>query len=94
MDTPNGLMVPVLREAGRKGVYDLAREMAELGARARGGALKSDELQGGTFTISSLGGIGGTAFTPIINAPRGRDPRRVPGTGRCRSGTAPGSHRA
>ena len=69
VDTPNGLMVPVLRDADRKGVYDLAREMAELGARARDGGLKSDELQGGTFTISSLGGIGGTAFTPIINAP-------------------------
>ena len=69
VDTPNGLMVPVLRDADRKGVYELAREMAELGSRAREGALKSDELQGGTFTISSLGGIGGTAFTPIINAP-------------------------
>ena len=69
VDTPNGLMVPVLRDADRKGVYDLAREMAELGARARDGALKSGELQGGTFTISSLGGIGGTSFTPIINAP-------------------------
>ena len=69
VDTPNGLMVPVLRDADRKSVYDLAREMAELGVRARDGALKSDELQGGTFTISSLGGIGGTAFTPIINAP-------------------------
>ena len=69
VDTPNGLMVPVLRDADRKGVYDLAREMAELGVRARKGALKSDELRGGTFTISSLGGIGGTAFTPIINAP-------------------------
>ena len=69
VDTPNGLMVPVLRDADRKGVYDLAREMAGLGVRAREGALKSDELQGGTFTISSLGGIGGTAFTPIINAP-------------------------
>ena len=69
VDTPNGLMVPVLRDADRKGVYDLAREMAGLGARAREGALKSDEMQGGTFTISSLGGIGGTAFTPIINAP-------------------------
>ena len=69
VDTPNGLMVPVLRDIDRKSVYDLAREMAELGARARDGALKSDELQGGTFTISSLGGIGGTAFTPIINAP-------------------------
>ena len=69
VDTPNGLMVPVLRDADRKGVYDLAREMAELGARAREGALKSDEMKGGTFTISSLGGIGGTAFTPIVNAP-------------------------
>ena len=69
VDTPNGLMVPVLRDADRKGVYDLAREMTELGERARGGELKSGELQGGTFTISSLGGIGGTAFTPIINAP-------------------------
>ena len=69
VDTPNGLMVPVLRDADRKGMYDLAREMAELGVRARDGTLKSDELQGGTFTISSLGGIGGTAFTPIINAP-------------------------
>ena len=69
VDTPNGLMVPVLRDADRKGVYDLAREMAELGARARDGALKPGELQGGTFTISSLGGIGGTAFTPIVNAP-------------------------
>ena len=69
VDTPNGLMVPVLRDADRKSVYDLAREMAELGKRARDGALKSNELQGGTFTISSLGGIGGTAFTPIINAP-------------------------
>ena len=69
VDTPGGLMVPVLRDADRKSVYDLAREMAELGARARDGALKPGELQGGTFTISSLGGIGGTAFTPIINAP-------------------------
>ena len=69
VDTPGGLMVPVLRDADRKGVYDLAREMADLGARARDGALKSGDLQGGTFTISSLGGIGGTAFTPIINAP-------------------------
>ena len=69
VDTPNGLVVPVLRDADRKGVYDLAREMAELGARAREGALKSDEMKGGTFTISSLGGIGGTAFTPIVNAP-------------------------
>ena len=69
VDTPNGLVVPVLRDADRKGVYAIAREMADLGARARDGALKLDEMRGGTFTISSLGGIGGTAFTPIINAP-------------------------
>ena len=69
VDTPNGLMVPVLRDADRMGVYDIAHEMAGLGARAREGALKSDEMKGGTFSISSLGGIGGTAFTPIINAP-------------------------
>ena len=69
VDTPNGLMVPVLRDADRKGVYDLAREMAELGSRAREGGLKPDEMRGGTFSISSLGGIGGTAFTPIVNAP-------------------------
>ena len=69
VDTPNGLVVPVLRDADRKGVYAIARDMADLGARARDGALKLDEMRGGTFTISSLGGIGGTAFTPIINAP-------------------------
>ena len=69
VDTPNGLVVPVLRDADRKGVYAIAREMADLGARACDGALKLDEMRGGTFTISSLGGIGGTAFTPIINAP-------------------------
>ena len=69
VDTPNGLMVPVIRDVDRKGVYDIAREMADLGARAREGTLKSDEMKGGTFSISSLGGIGGTAFTPIVNAP-------------------------
>jgi len=68
-DTPNGLVVPVLRDADRKGVMDIAREMGELAALARDGKLKPEQMQGGCFTISSLGGIGGTAFTPIINAP-------------------------
>ena len=68
-DTPNGLVVPVLRDADKKGVMEIAREMGELAAAARDGKLKPDQMQGGSFTISSLGGIGGTAFTPIINAP-------------------------
>ena len=68
-DTPNGLVVPVLRDADQKGVMQIAREMGELAAAARDGKLKPDQMQGGCFTISSLGGIGGTAFTPIINAP-------------------------
>jgi pyruvate dehydrogenase E2 component (dihydrolipoamide acetyltransferase) len=68
-DTPNGLVVPVIRDANKKNVFELAEELAELSGRAREGKLKADEMQGGTFTVSSLGGIGGTAFTPIINAP-------------------------
>ena len=68
-DTPNGLVVPVLRDADQKGVMQIAQEMGELAALARDGKLKPDQMQGGCFTISSLGGIGGTAFTPIINAP-------------------------
>jgi len=68
-DTPNGLVVPVLRDADKKGVLEIAREMGELAALAREGKLKPEQMQGGCFTISSLGGIGGTAFTPIINAP-------------------------
>jgi pyruvate dehydrogenase E2 component (dihydrolipoamide acetyltransferase) len=68
-DTPNGLVVPVVRDADRKGVLEIARETAELAARAREGKLKGEEMQGGCFSISSLGGIGGTFFTPIINAP-------------------------
>ena len=68
-DTPNGLVVPVLRDADQKGVAQIAREMGELAALARDGKLKPEQMQGGCFTISSLGGIGGTAFTPIINAP-------------------------
>ncbi|KQV78896.1 dihydrolipoyllysine-residue acetyltransferase [Rhizobacter sp. Root1221] len=68
-DTPNGLMVPVIRDVDRKTVPDIAREMGELAKLARDGKLKPDQMQGGTFTISSLGGIGGIYFTPIINAP-------------------------
>jgi pyruvate dehydrogenase E2 component (dihydrolipoamide acetyltransferase) len=69
MDTPNGLVVPVLRDVDKKGIFDLALEMAEISGRAREGKLKPSEMQGGCMSISSLGGIGGTAFTPIVNAP-------------------------
>ena len=69
VDTPDGLVVPVIRDADRKGVYELARELAEVSKLARERKLKPGDMQGGTFSISSLGGIGGTAFTPIINAP-------------------------
>ena len=68
-DTPNGLVVPVIRNADRKGVLQIAKEMGELSAKAREGKLGPADMQGGCFSISSLGGIGGTAFTPIINAP-------------------------
>ena len=68
-DTPNGLLVPVIRDADRKDIYEIARALGELSAKARSGKLAGAEMQGGSFTISSLGGIGGTAFTPIINAP-------------------------
>jgi len=68
-DTPNGLVVPVVRDADRKDVFELARDLADLSEKARAGKLTAAEMQGGVFTISSLGGIGGTAFTPIINAP-------------------------
>lgn len=68
-DTPNGLVVPVIRDADRKDVYELARELATLSEKARAGKLSAAEMQGASFTISSLGGIGGTSFTPIINAP-------------------------
>src|SRR5437870_3806369 len=69
VDTPGGLVVPVVRDADRKGVFDLAHELADTSKLARDGKLKPGDMQGGTFSISSLGGIGGTAFTPIINAP-------------------------
>jgi len=68
-DTPQGLVVPVIRDADKKGTIDIAKEMGDLAKLAREGKLKPDQMQGGTFTISSLGGIGGTYFTPIINAP-------------------------
>jgi pyruvate dehydrogenase E2 component (dihydrolipoamide acetyltransferase) len=68
-DTPQGLVVPVIRNADKKGVIDIAKEMVDLSKLARDGKLKPDQMQGGSFTISSLGGIGGTYFTPIINAP-------------------------
>ncbi len=68
-DTPNGLVVPVVKDADKKGVAQIAQEMGELSAQARDGKLKPADMQGASFTISSLGGIGGTAFTPIINAP-------------------------
>jgi pyruvate dehydrogenase E2 component (dihydrolipoamide acetyltransferase) len=68
-DTPNGLVVPVIKNADQKGLSQIAKEMGELSAQAREGKLKPADMQGATFTISSLGGIGGTSFTPIINAP-------------------------
>ncbi|MGY6587730.1 MAG: dihydrolipoyllysine-residue acetyltransferase [Wenzhouxiangella sp.] len=69
VDTPNGLVVPVLRDCDRKGLLALSTELTDLSGRAREGKLRGDEMKGGCFSISSLGGIGGTAFTPIINAP-------------------------
>lgn len=68
-DTPNGLMVPVIKDADSKGLIQISKELGELSAAAREGKLKSGDMQGATFTISSLGGIGGIAFTPIVNAP-------------------------
>ena len=68
-DTPNGLVVPVMANADRLNLYEIARGLATMSEKARAGKLKNTEMQGGTFTISSLGGIGGTSFTPIINAP-------------------------
>ncbi|MFM2478062.1 pyruvate dehydrogenase complex dihydrolipoyllysine-residue acetyltransferase [Celerinatantimonas sp. MCCC 1A17872] len=69
VDTPNGLVVPVVRDVNKKGIYELSRELTEISKKARGGKLTSSDMQGGCFTISSLGGIGGTQFTPIVNAP-------------------------
>ena len=69
VDTPNGLMVPVIRDVDKKGFLELAGELGEISSRAREGTLTAKDLQGGTFSISSLGGIGGQFFTPIVNAP-------------------------
>ena len=82
-DTPNGLMVPVVKDADKKGVIEIAQETGALAAKARDGKLGPADMQGGTFSISSLGGIGGTYFTPIINAPE------VAILGVCRSQTRP-----
>ncbi len=82
-DTPNGLVVPVVKNADQKGVLAIAKEMGELSSKAREGKLGPTDMQGGCFSISSLGGIGGTYFTPIINAPE------VAILGVCRSSTRP-----
>jgi pyruvate dehydrogenase E2 component (dihydrolipoamide acetyltransferase) len=70
VDTPNGLVVPVVKNADQKGIRDIALELNTLGENARAGKLAIGDLQGATFTISSLGGIGGTGFTPIVNGPQ------------------------
>ncbi|MGV2988832.1 pyruvate dehydrogenase complex dihydrolipoyllysine-residue acetyltransferase [Vibrio sp. E150_011] len=69
VDTPNGLVVPVFKDVNKKGIYELSEELAVISKKARSGKLTAGDMQGGCFTISSLGGIGGTAFTPIVNAP-------------------------
>ena len=69
VDTPNGLVVPVFRDVNKKGIYELSAELMEVSKKARAGKLTASDMQGGCFTISSLGGLGGTAFTPIVNAP-------------------------
>jgi pyruvate dehydrogenase E2 component (dihydrolipoamide acetyltransferase) len=69
VDTPGGLVVPVIRDVDRKGITDLSKELGEVSTRARDGKLSPDDMSGGSFTISSLGGIGGTSFTPIVNSP-------------------------
>ena len=82
-DTPNGLVVPVIKDADKKGIFEIAAETSALAAKARDGKLGPADMQGGTFSISSLGGIGGTSFTPIINAPE------VAILGVCRSAIKP-----
>ena len=69
VDTPNGLVVPVVKDVNKKGIIELSRELQDISVKAREGKLTASDMQGGCFTISSLGGIGGTAFTPIVNAP-------------------------
>ena len=82
-DTPNGLVVPVIKDADRKGILQISKEMAELAGKARDGKLSPSDMSGAGFTISSLGGIGGRYFTPIINAPE------VAILGVCKSRTEP-----
>ena len=69
VDTPEGLMVPVIRDVDKKNIFEISKELAEISEKARKKRLMPDDLAGGTFTISSLGGIGGTYFTPIVNPP-------------------------
>lgn len=69
VDTPNGLLMPVIKDVDKKGIYDIARDLDDVSSRAREGKIKGDDMQGACFSISSLGGIGGTAFTPIVNSP-------------------------
>ena len=85
VDTPTGLVVPVLRDVDRKSVLELARELTALADKARAGKLDGKDMEGGTFTITNLGGIGGTGFTPIVNYPAGGDPGPVarPAAPRC-----------
>ncbi len=83
VDTPNGLVVPVIRDVDRKSIFDLARELGEVSEKARNGKLTPTDMQGGCISVSSLGGIGGTSFTPIVNAPE------VAILGLCRSRMAP-----
>jgi pyruvate dehydrogenase E2 component (dihydrolipoamide acetyltransferase) len=82
-DTPNGLVVPVIRDCDKKGIFQISQEMSELAKKARDGKLGPADMTGGCFSISSLGGIGGTYFTPIINAPE------VAIMGVCKSSTQP-----
>ena len=94
VDTPAGLVVPVIRDVDKKGLWELSEEMAHLAALARDKKLKPDQMQGGVFTISSLGNIGGRGFTPIVNAPGGSLSLGYRGRRYSRSGMAVNSHRA
>lgn len=92
-DTPNGPVVPVIRDVDKKGVVQIAQETGELAKKARDGKLGPADMSGGCFSISSLGGIGGTAFTPIVNAPEVAIPA-CPSPRSSRSGTARNSPRS
>ena len=93
-DTPNGLVVPVIRDADKKGVLQISKEMGELAKKARDGKLTPADMSGGCFSISSLGGIGGALLHADHQRARGRDPRRLPQRRPSRSGTARRSSRA